>query len=64
MINDEIINKIKGVWTDYIKNEEDKDDKKFRESNFHIQYFDKHKLIECVDIALQKDDKGNLYTLL
>lgn len=62
-LNDKIIKKIRAVWDYYIKYEEDKDDKEFRENNFHIMYFDLHKLTECVDEALKKDNTGNyIYT--
>ena len=62
-LNDKIINKIQGVWDYYIKYEEDKDDKEFRENNLHLRYFDRHKLTECVDEALKKDNNGNyIYT--
>lgn len=58
-LNDKIIKKIKGIWGYYIKYEEDKDDKEFRKNNLHIKYFDLHKLNECVDEALKKDNNGH-----
>ena len=57
-LNDKIIREIKGVWDYYVK-EEKKDDKEFRKNNLHIRYFDRHKLTECVDEALKKDNNGN-----
>lgn len=58
-LSDEILRTIKGVWDYYIKYEEDKDDKEFRENNLHLKYFDLHKLTECVDEALKKDNNDN-----